>query len=312
MAEAGFGDRGFPDGRVLSICSKVADVTISSIGRELGITRQGASKLVASLRARGYVTLRPSGADAREKFVVLTPRARALPAGPAGGGAPDRAPGCLGASVPRHFDVLRRTLDLLGGDQQPRLRDYLEESRSRGGAAGLQEVGGLRRAQRGQTAGVAATPTVSQLQGLGPWTYCCSLTSELEARVGDKRGGVTGEMTAVGEALLERVEPVLPARHPGVGRESVLEEVDRAAGPQHSSHLGQCPRRVRHRAQREGAERGVARRVRQWDLLSVEPNVLHRQHRLLDAAPGQSAGQPGRFDGQDEVDLGRVVRQVEA
>ncbi len=76
LAEAGFGDRGFPDGRVLSICATVADVTISSIGRELGITRQGASKLVASLRARGYVTLRPSGADGRQKFVALTPRAR--------------------------------------------------------------------------------------------------------------------------------------------------------------------------------------------------------------------------------------------
>ncbi len=76
LAKAGFGDRGFPDGRVLAICSKQSDVTISSIGRELGMTRQGASKLVASLRARGYVTLHPSGIDRVEKLVALTPRAR--------------------------------------------------------------------------------------------------------------------------------------------------------------------------------------------------------------------------------------------
>jgi hypothetical protein len=40
LAAAGFGDRGFPDGRVLRLCGGAADVTISHIGRELGITRQ--------------------------------------------------------------------------------------------------------------------------------------------------------------------------------------------------------------------------------------------------------------------------------
>jgi DNA-binding MarR family transcriptional regulator len=138
LAEAGFGDRGFPDGRVLTICSKEGDVTISFIGRELGMTRQGASKLVASLRARGYVTLRPSKGDAREKLVALTPRAREFLR------VQQQAARRIERSVASDiggeaFDVLRRTLDLLGGDQQPRLRDYLKESRSRGGAAGLQE-----------------------------------------------------------------------------------------------------------------------------------------------------------------------------
>jgi DNA-binding MarR family transcriptional regulator len=138
LAEAGFGDRGFPDGRVLTICSKEGDVTISSIGRELGMTRQGASKLVASLRTRGYVTLRPSRADAREKVVVLTPRARAfLRVQQEAARRIERSVASdIGAEA---FDVLRRTLDLLGGDQQPHLRDYLKESLSRGGTAGLQD-----------------------------------------------------------------------------------------------------------------------------------------------------------------------------
>jgi DNA-binding MarR family transcriptional regulator len=75
LAAAGFGDRGFPDGRVLRLCTGGSEVTISQIGRELGITRQGASKIVASLRDRGYVALSPSPTDRREKIVKPTPRA---------------------------------------------------------------------------------------------------------------------------------------------------------------------------------------------------------------------------------------------
>jgi DNA-binding MarR family transcriptional regulator len=76
MAAAGFEDRGLPDGRVLRICARSPDVTIAAIGRELGMTRQGAAKLVTSLRDRGYVTLDPSPASGREKRISLTPRAR--------------------------------------------------------------------------------------------------------------------------------------------------------------------------------------------------------------------------------------------
>jgi DNA-binding MarR family transcriptional regulator len=75
LAAAGFDDRGVPDGRVLRICRRSAETTISQIGRELGITRQGAGKIVASLRDRGYVTVNASTTDGREKIVTLTPRA---------------------------------------------------------------------------------------------------------------------------------------------------------------------------------------------------------------------------------------------
>ena len=78
LAAAGFRDRSSPpDGRVLRLCSGAAPVTISELGRELGITRQGASKIVAGLRDRGYVTLSPSPTDRREKIVTLTAHARA-------------------------------------------------------------------------------------------------------------------------------------------------------------------------------------------------------------------------------------------
>ena len=73
MADAGFGDRRFPDGRVLRVCAGEAGSTISAIGRELGITRQGASKVVAELSDRGYVVVADSSSSKREKSVVLTP-----------------------------------------------------------------------------------------------------------------------------------------------------------------------------------------------------------------------------------------------
>ncbi len=138
LAKAGFGDRGFPDGRVLAICSRASDVTISSIGRELGMTRQGASKLVASLRERGYVTLRPSGSDAREKLVALTPRARTFLR--VQQDAARRIERQLASELGTEtIDAVRRMFEALGGDELPRLRDYINESKSRGGAAGLRE-----------------------------------------------------------------------------------------------------------------------------------------------------------------------------
>jgi len=75
LAAAGFSDRSFPDGRVLRICSNSSGVTVAQIGRELGISRQRASKIVAGLRDRGYLALSDSPLDGREKIVVLTKRA---------------------------------------------------------------------------------------------------------------------------------------------------------------------------------------------------------------------------------------------
>ena len=78
LTAAGFSDRRFPQGRVLLMCSGPGETTISDVGRGLGITRQGASKIVAGLRQRGYVEVTPSPADGREKILTLTPRAVAF------------------------------------------------------------------------------------------------------------------------------------------------------------------------------------------------------------------------------------------
>ena len=75
LAAAGFDRRRFPDGRVLVMCAAPGETTISDIGRGLAITRQGASKIVAGLRERGYLEVTPSAADGREKILTLTPQA---------------------------------------------------------------------------------------------------------------------------------------------------------------------------------------------------------------------------------------------
>jgi DNA-binding MarR family transcriptional regulator len=127
MADAGFGDRRFPDGRVLRQCSGPSGSTISAIGRELGITRQGASKVVARLGERGYVVVADSPTSKREKSVTLTPRGidylRAQRA------AARRIEEGLRAEVGEAaFSGLLAVVDALDPGEQDRLRTYLQRS----------------------------------------------------------------------------------------------------------------------------------------------------------------------------------------
>jgi len=126
MAAAGFPDRSFPDGRVLRLCARSDDVTASQIGRELGITRQGAGKIVADLRGRGYVTLGSSPGDARQKVITLTPRARDYLA--AQRAAARRIEQELTEQVGAEaFEGLFALLEALGGDEdQLRVHAYLQ------------------------------------------------------------------------------------------------------------------------------------------------------------------------------------------
>jgi DNA-binding MarR family transcriptional regulator len=128
MAAAGFPDRRYPDGRVLRLCARAGQVTASLIGRELGITRQGAGKIVTALRDRGYVVLEPSLADGREKIVTLTPQALDyLAAQRAAARQIERElRDQIGSEA---FDGLFDLLDALGGQEnQPRMRDYLRDA----------------------------------------------------------------------------------------------------------------------------------------------------------------------------------------
>lgn len=114
LAAAGFADRRFPEGRVLIMCAAPGGTTISDVGRRLGITRQGAGKLVARLRERGYLNVTPSPTDGREKTLTLTPRAEQFLAAlrDAGHAIEARLHDELGAEGVRQ---LFHALDLLAG-----------------------------------------------------------------------------------------------------------------------------------------------------------------------------------------------------
>jgi len=127
MTEAGFGERRFPDGRVLRLCSGQNGSTISAIGRELGITRQGAGKVVAHLSDRGYVTVSDSATSGREKSVTLTSRGIAyLRAQHAAARQIElEQQATLGEAG---ISALFALLDALDPGDPPRLRTYLRRS----------------------------------------------------------------------------------------------------------------------------------------------------------------------------------------
>lgn len=128
MATLGFADRSLPDARVLRLCARADAITASGIGRELGISRQGAGKIVARLQHRGYVQLDPSPNDARERVVRLTPRAHEYLN--AHREAVHRIERDLRVQV--GVEALEGLALVLGAltvaDNQPRMRDYLRRS----------------------------------------------------------------------------------------------------------------------------------------------------------------------------------------
>jgi DNA-binding MarR family transcriptional regulator len=132
MAAAGFGDRAFPNGRVLRMCAASEDVTISEIGRQLGVSRQRSAQIVSALVERGYVTVTPSPSSAREK--IVRPTARAMEYLEAHRNAARRIERDLTKEVgPESMAALQRLTDALAGEEDLRMRDYLREKRQAGG-----------------------------------------------------------------------------------------------------------------------------------------------------------------------------------
>ncbi|MEU4289554.1 MarR family transcriptional regulator [Kribbella sp. NPDC026596] len=77
LAGEGFEDARFADGVVFQHLVG-GPVTISTLAERLGVTQQAASKSVADLEKRGYLSRRPDPADARARQVVLTARGDAV------------------------------------------------------------------------------------------------------------------------------------------------------------------------------------------------------------------------------------------
>ena len=124
MTDAGFADRRLPDRRVLRLCAGADDVTISDIGRSMGISRQAASKIVAALGERGYVTVSVSVSDGREKIVTLTPRANEYLAAQRADArrVKRRVRAELGTDA---FEAVQQLVAVLSPDEDVRMRVYI-------------------------------------------------------------------------------------------------------------------------------------------------------------------------------------------
>jgi DNA-binding MarR family transcriptional regulator len=132
LAALGFAGRRFPDMFVLRMCSGAGETTISQIGRGLGITRQGASKIVTGLGVRGYVTVTPSPTSGREKVVRPTSQGAAYL--DAVQEAQRIVDGRLRADIgSEELGQFYRVLEHLGGGERPLPPAQLRELRVLGG-----------------------------------------------------------------------------------------------------------------------------------------------------------------------------------
>ena len=141
MTEAGFDERRFPDGRVLRLSAGPTGSTISNIGRELGITRQGAGKVVSHLHDRGYVSVADSPTSGSEKAVSLTVSGDPVPRGPPRRGPDHRASVCERNWERSRSDALHRLLDVLDSGEEVRMRTYIPTGRLASVRTRVQETG---------------------------------------------------------------------------------------------------------------------------------------------------------------------------
>ncbi|GAB3926916.1 MarR family transcriptional regulator [Kribbella albertanoniae] len=77
LSTDGFADSRFADGVVFQHLI-AGPTTITTLAERLGVTQQAASKTVADLQRRGYVTRRTDPTDARAKQVALADRGTAI------------------------------------------------------------------------------------------------------------------------------------------------------------------------------------------------------------------------------------------
>jgi DNA-binding MarR family transcriptional regulator len=115
LADLGLRDYRTKYSAVVRLIAEGGPASIRQIADALGITHSGASQMVAEMERRGLLELR-AGADARQRLVRLTPKARRLlPAINAEWDATDAASAALDAELPyplsRLIDDLEAALD---------------------------------------------------------------------------------------------------------------------------------------------------------------------------------------------------------
>jgi DNA-binding MarR family transcriptional regulator len=100
-------------GFVLNLVGEGA--TTSELATRLGVTKQGAAKLVAGLVSTGYLERRAHASDRRATLISLTPRGR----------------DALAAAADAQIDIEARWAELLGTNEMKTMRNALEHLAAR-------------------------------------------------------------------------------------------------------------------------------------------------------------------------------------
>jgi hypothetical protein len=118
-------------------------------------------------------------------------------------------------------------------------------------------------------------------------------------------------MAAAEQPLLHRLEAMLPAAHPLVRGEAVLDEVQRAARLEDAAYLRQRGCDLRDRAERPGTQGGVEAVVLEWQRLAVQAGPLHADVGHSQAFLGQLPANVRGLDCCDPRHRVGVERNVE-
>ena len=118
LAASGFDDLGSAYGYVFRALA-TESLQLSELSKRLGITAQGASKIISEMESRGYIERRPDAHDGRVKEIRLAARGRKA----------------LAAARKFHRAYERRLTATMGAHRMTAAREILDAMIARGGSS---------------------------------------------------------------------------------------------------------------------------------------------------------------------------------
>ena len=148
----------------------------------------------------------------------------------------------------------------------------------------------------------------------GPGRYSCSSHPFSPSGVHPARASMAGTSRVRWQPPACGAAPARGAAasaHARLGGQSVLQEVEPTTGPHHAAYLPQRQLRVLDRAEAEGHQGGVVRRVRLGEVLAVQARAGHRYVAAPAPLLREPPGHVGGLDGADSGTSGGVEPGVE-
>jgi hypothetical protein len=148
-------------------------------------------------------------------------------------------------------------------------------------------------------------------QGRSEPDGCVAQGPGVESDAGQYLAGVAGEMAPCRKPRPERIKPFLPGAKPAIrGSGYMFQDVQRPTCPQYPAALGGDPRGILYRAQHQGHQDGIDRRIRHGHRFGDGPDQPRGDGRLADAPRGVRAHRGLRLHREDVGDADGQVPKV--